>query len=171
MYRVHTCTYWYVPCLLKYFWRCSLVSNDCEKWYCVCVTCMWWYNTKSVPQLVSNINVIILVQTWYRLVCTSMYHYTCHVLVCTGMYRYVPYTLISYNRSRFQMLNMIRDHWNDATLAAVGPDGSDKGSVLSVLEVLSPSTGRQRSGGGGSAPQSRADLTTLDEFLFRQLET
>jgi hypothetical protein len=57
----------------------------------VCVTCMrWCSNTKSVPQFVSNIPVIIQVHSRYIPVCTSMYHYTFHVLACTGMYQYVP---------------------------------------------------------------------------------
>ncbi len=64
---------------------------------------LWCYNTKSMPQDVSSIPVIIQVHTWYIQLCTSMYHYTFHVLVCTCMYRYIPNTLFLYLWPQFQM--------------------------------------------------------------------
>jgi hypothetical protein len=64
------------------------MSYACGKRYYVCVTCMLWCsNTESVPLLVSNIHIIILVRTQYILVCTSLYYYTIPVPVCT---QYVP---------------------------------------------------------------------------------
>ena len=76
---------------------------DNGKRYCVYGTGTWWcLKTKTVPDFMVIIHVIIPAHTEYIPVHTGMYHFLHYVPVCTGYipgtYWYVPNTLISYNR-------------------------------------------------------------------------
>jgi hypothetical protein len=108
MYWVHTRTYWYVPCLLKYFWgfQCCFGLYDFQKLYCLCMTCRQrCSNTKSVPLFVHH--TCHDSGTYWLHTVYHQYHNTSYVLVCTeyktSTYHYILNTLFMYYWSQFHM--------------------------------------------------------------------